>query len=174
MSSLTKYVNSTPKDIQATVPANQAQISKDFTLFVDKYRPSTVVNTEDVPTGDLPLFKEVLLSLFHTVYVMKSGVMEDSFGSGNYQLVKLNRDGGTYYLELYGVRHQRIVHAINDAQLTVSGDALKVTSNNGLSLTVMRTGVKSEFGGEQSDIWQLTLTNNNNLVFRYHTVVLTM
>ena len=169
MSSLPKYANSTPKSIQVSTPA---LINKDFALFVEQYKPQTSVNIEEIREENVAFYKEVMTTLFHTVFVAKTAHTEDGYGSGNIQLIKLNRDGGTYRLELYGVRQARIVYPINDAKVEFTGTTMKINSNIGLSLTVNKSG--DVHGDTKTDLWQLTLYSNGALACRYHAVALHM
>ena len=171
-----KYTNSTPNSTRIQYPVPEGA-SPDFLMFVNQYIPQEIVNIEDVPAEHVAFFSEVIKNLYHLVYVPKTEHTDTAYGSGNYQLIKLNRDDGTYYLELYGIRSPRYVYSINDANVVYGTNSITFSSGNGLNLTIAKSGDIFDFGNVTlAELWQITLKNtyNNNLIFRYQTVKLTM
>lgn len=176
-----KYLNSKPANIQ-TPARSLEQVHADFLLFVKNYTqvsPSNI-DTSDVTgnTDALAFFKTAMSTLLHPVYGTFS---EPMFGSGNYQLFKLRPDGGTYRLEFYGINSGRSTIELNDAKVTLSEKSVELTSNNGNSLKLERSGETvdvNKFVANASSlfipVWKLTTFKNGSLSTRHYLVPLSM
>lgn len=181
-----KYLASTPTNIQLA-PRNASTVNRDFHLYVSQHRQQSPasVNVESVPSQNVEFFQTALSSLFHMVFVRS---VEPMYGSANIQLVKLNRDGETFRLELYGMTQARIVHEFNDAALVFSADgnsmALKSNGPKGeKKLELKRLNELKDFNEYTPELehnpvqlWQATVSEGSapTLLFRYHLVVLRM
>ncbi len=138
--SIVNYLKSKPRNIQAT-PMN-GQVDSDFRLFVSQYTPSdpTKIYTdhlgEDISSDARKLYVKYFGLLFHRVYSLFS---EPTFGSGNYQMMRLLRDGGTYTLQMWSMQQGLREYKFNDARVSFNGERMTISSNNGYSISVVRT-----------------------------------
>lgn len=181
-----KYLASSPTNIQLA-PRNASVVNRDFLTYVGQYHqqmPSSV-NVESIPSENVAFFQAALSSLFHMVFVRS---VEPMYGSANVQLVKLNRDGETFRLELYGMTQPRVVHEFNDAVLAFSSDGNGLTlKSNGpkgeKKLELKRLKELKDFNEYTPElehnpvqIWQLALWEGAapTPILRYHLVILTM
>lgn len=176
-----KYQNSKPANIQAAARTLD-QVHADFLLFVKGYKP---LNASDIDTSDitgsadqLSFYRLALSTLLHTVYGQFEQPM---YGSANSQMFKLRRDGGTFRLESYGILPGRGTVEISDAKISMTENSLSLTSNNGNSITIERTGEKFNVNQFVANapavivpIFQLSILKNGALASRFHLVDLTM
>lgn len=181
-----KYLASSPTNIQLA-PRNASAVHRDFLLYVGHYRQQlpTSINVESIPSENVAFFQTALSSLFHMVFVRS---VEPMYGSANVQLVKLNRDGETYRLELYGMMQPRIVYEFNDAALAFSpdGNGLTLKSNGPKGekkLELKRLKELKDFNEYTPElehnpvqIWQIKITEGAmpTPILCYHLVILTM
>lgn len=176
-----KYQSSKPANIQ-TAARSLDQVHADFILYVKGYKPQDAANidTSDIAGSaeQLAFYRLALSTLLHAVYGQFAQPM---LGSGNAQLFKINRDGGTFRLETYGIMPGRSTIDISDAKISMTANSLTFSSNNGNTVTIERTGEQidvNKFVNGASPlivpIFQLTVLKNGAVAGRYHLVGLLM
>lgn len=188
---LEKYYAGTPVNVAMSI-RNPSNANRDFLLFVSQFHPQTVANVESIPENNVEFFKSALLSLFHIVFVQSEQPM---YGSANFQLVKLVRDGETYRVELYGLAQARSVFELNDAYPVFSDDgkSFSLRSNgargpktlefrqldqtkdfNDFVVTETVTDASTTPTANPVQLYQLTVTEADSLLYRYHLVQYSM
>jgi|SRR6056297_98211 len=178
-----KYASSQPQNIQ--YPArNVSQLHPDFLLYVDRYttRDPAEVSTQhlvNVNSTGKAFYQRAMSRLLHPVF----GRFKDPMlGSANGQLYTFRRSGGSYSLELYGMMCGRKVITISDAAVEVGEDFVKLSSNNGYTVTLEETDEKFDtnqyaIGASSPNpvtVWKLTILKDDKLDARFHMVELKM
>lgn len=177
-----KYANSKPANIQFS-SYNVAGLDKDFLLLVKQYkdRLPSEINVDHLAgesEAHLKLYKEAMATLMHPVY---GRFKESAYVSGNVVLYRLMYDGFGHNLEMYEMNRSRRVIKLTDAKVDLSETSLELTSTNGYSLSLERTGETYDTNMYAKDaapnvvpIWQLELRKDGRRQCLVHTVDLKM
>lgn len=180
--SIVKYIKSKPRNIQYAPP--DGRVDEDFRLFVSQYAPRSA---ESIQTGHLgegftneqkDLYVKYFTLLYHKVYAKFS---EPTLGGANYHIARLLHDGFTYTLQLWGIQQGYHDHKLNDGRVSFNGERMTIDSNNGLSVSIVRTrepynaNAWADPGNPDiNDTYKITLSKYDQVIERMYCVSLSM
>lgn len=178
--SIVRYIKSKPRNIQFAPP--NGEVNPDFRLFINQWvdRDPSTISTDhlgsDVSENHRHLYAKYMSLLFHKVYSLFS---ESSFGSANYHIMHIFRDGGTYILRFWGIQPGYKEYRISDAKISFNGERMTLASNNGFILHIVRTREPFDANSwadpdnpDIHDTYKLSLYHYGDIKERVYTVAL--